>query len=71
MNYNISRGLVDRIAASHPGGPGSNPSRGKLAFLPFFLLNPNFKGKFQGLGELGRMKDLFHVKVGAMKGCFI
>ena len=60
LQSNISRGLVVRIAASHPGGPGSIPGLGMLFWLVFTfyqILRPFF-----GLGRAWASKKPFYPK---------
>ena len=47
-------GLVVRIAASHPGDPGSIPGQGH--FLVSFHFLPNFKALFWPSANLGEQK---------------
>ena len=54
IKYNISRGLVVRIAASHPGDPGSIPGLGH--FLVSFHFLPNFKALFWPSANFGEQK---------------
>ena len=67
LQCNISRGLVVRIAASHPGGPGSIPGLGMLFILVSFHFLPNFKAIFRALGELGRAKGYYPLKLEVLK----
>ena len=51
---NISHGLVVRIAASHPGVPGS--ISGLAHFLVSFHFLPNFKALFWPSANFGEQK---------------
>ena len=51
-------GLVVRIAASHPGDPGSIPGVGVLFCLVFTFL-PNFKAIFWPSANFGEQKAFF------------
>ena len=67
LNSVCSCGLVVRVAASHPGDPGSNPGLGMLLFWVSFHFLPNFKAIFWALGELGRTKGHLGLKLEVLK----
>ena len=58
LHCNVLRGLVDRIAASHPGGLGSIPCGGIFVFSQFFQFLPNFEAFFGPWANLGEQKAI-------------